>query len=77
MKINAITPVYTDLKSVLIKSKSKENIQRPYLYNEILNITKKFHVPATFHNNKIELPAPTIAVIDKLNELGIKFEKIV
>jgi hypothetical protein len=77
MKINAITPVYTDLKSVLIKSKSKENIQRPYLYNEILNITKKFRVPATFHNNKIELPTPTIAVIDKLNELGIKFEKIV
>ena len=76
MRINAITSAYSDFKSVRIMSKSKENIKRPYLYNEILDITRKFKVPATFHNNKIEMPNPTLSVITKLNELGIEFQKI-
>lgn len=77
MRTNAITPVYTGWKSANIFAESEKNIKRPYLYNEILDITKKFHVPATFHNNRIELPTPTVAVINKLKELKIQFEKIV
>ncbi len=77
MSISAIAPVYTNLKAVRILPKSKENIGRQYIYNEVLDITKKLHVPATFHTDKIELPTPTTAVISKLDELGISFDKIV
>lgn len=77
MRTNAITSVYTGWKSANIFAKSEKNMTRPYLYNEILDITKKFHVPATFHNDRIEFPTPTVAVINKLKELKIQFEKIV
>ena len=77
MRANAITSVYTGWKAARILPKAKKNIERPYLYNEILDITKKFRVPANFQTHKIELPSPTKAVIAKLKELGIKYEKIV
>ena len=77
MSVKAINPIYTGWKTAVILAKTGENVERPYLYNEILDITKKFKVPANFHVDKIELPTPTTDVIAKLNELGIKFDKIV
>jgi len=77
MSVEAIAPrVYSGLKAVTILPKSKENITRPFIYNEILDITKKLRVPATFHTAKIELPEPTLAVLEKLKELGISYSKV-
>lgn len=77
MRTNTIAPqIYTGLKAIRISPKYKKNIGRPLLYNEILNITNKFKVPATFHTGKIELPEPTFAVLKRLKELGISFRKI-
>lgn len=75
MKIPAITPIiYSGLKSATIYP--KENVGRQFIYNEVLDITKKFHVPATFHTKKIELPNPTNAVLAKLKELGIFYNEV-
>ena len=55
MSVEAIAPrIYSGLKAVRIMPKSKKNIVRPFIYNEVLDITKKLHVPATFHTKKIE-----------------------
>lgn len=56
-----------------INIKAAENKENQHLYNHILNITKEFKIPATFHTNEIELPSVSKAVIAKLKELGIKF----
>ena len=78
MNIPAVAPyVYTGLKAIVILPKSENNIGRKYIYNEALDITKKLRVPATFHTNKIEFPTPTQAVISKLDELGISFDRVV
>jgi len=78
MTISVVTPyVYTGLKAIRILPKSPKNIGRELIYNEVLDITRKLRVPATFHTNLIEMPTPTTAVISKLDELGISFDRIV
>ena len=72
----AITPSFTGLKPIYILPKAKGNVNRPYLYNEVLDMSRKLKVPATFHNEKIILPEPTQAVITKLNELGISYKNV-
>lgn len=72
-----ITPVsFTGIKAIRIKPDYKKNINRPYLYNEILDITNKLKVPANFHSDKIEMPSPTKALLARLKELGIFYRKI-
>jgi len=53
-----------------------DNPNHKYLYNEVNDITREFKIPANFHTYKIELPTVSKAIIDKLNELGIKFKNI-
>ena len=53
--------------------KSSENQHRKFLYNDIEAIRKEFKIPASFHTHDVELPSISKAVIQKLNELGIKF----
>lgn len=77
MSVDAVAPrIYSGLKAVRILPKSDKNIVRPFIYNEILDITKKLHVPATFHTAQIELPEPTLAVLDRLKELGISYSRV-
>lgn len=77
MRTNNITPIsFSGLKAIKIKPKYKENADRPYLYNEILDLTKKMKVPANFHTNKIEMPSPTQALLTKLKELGIFYSEV-
>ncbi len=74
MRTNNVTPVlFTGINPVVIKPKYKKNINKPYLYNDVLDITKDFRVGAVFHNNKIELPSPTKEIIEKLRSLGIAY----
>ena len=76
MKVPAIAPtVYSNLKSITILP--KENAGRTYIFNEVLDLTNKLHTPATFHNNKIEVPTPTKLFLSRLNELGINFNEVV
>jgi len=70
MKIYNIEP--TNFRAA-VNISSIENKGRIYLYNEVNNITKEFKIPATFRTNNIELPSVTDNVINKLKELGIKF----
>lgn len=78
MRTNTITPItFTGIKAVRIFPYSKKNINRQFLYNEVLDITRKLKTPANFHTKKIELPSPTQAVIARLNELGISFSEVV
>lgn len=74
MRTNNVTPMlFTGLNPVIIKPKYKKNLNKPYLYNDVLDITKDFQVSAIIHNNKIELPSPTKKIIEKLRSLGIAY----
>ena len=59
-----------------IKILAAENKGNEYLYNHIQKMTNEYKIPATFHNNKIELPSISKIIVEKLNELGIKFRNI-
>lgn len=70
MKIHSITSTNFNGGVQIIVAENKEN---KYLYNHILNMTKEFKIPATFHTDMIELPSISKSIIAKLNELKIKF----
>ena len=77
MSIFPIIPkTYTNIKAIRISPKSKKNINKPFLYNEVLEITRCMGLPATFHTKKIELPSPTRELIAKLKELGISYRTV-
>ena len=56
-----------------VKIIGAENKSCPYLYNHVLKLTRDYKIPANFHTDKIELPTVTKTIIEKLNELGVKF----
>ena len=70
MRINNIEP--TSFRAS-VRINCFENKGRIYLYNEVNNLTNEFRIPATFTTTEIELPAVSEKVINKLKELGIKF----
>lgn len=73
MSINAIRPTsFAAIKPLTIAAKA--NAKDMYLYNEVADIVKELKVPATFHNYRIDISAPTREVISKLNELGILYK---
>lgn len=78
--ITQITPSFTGAKTYPIRisrahaGNSLE--QRPFLFNEVLDIVKKNKLPGTFAVKHIDLPNVPQKVIDKLVELKIGFEKI-
>ena len=70
MKVNSISS--TNFQTG-IRISAKENENCKYLYNHVNNLTKEFHIPATFHTKEIELPSVSKAILSRLQELGIKF----
>ena len=70
MKVYSIHP--TTFKAG-IGIKSANNKQHQFLYNEVLKLTRDFKIPANFRSKEIELPSISEKIIEKLNELGIKF----
>lgn len=56
-----------------VKILDAENKGNEFLHNHIQKITNDFKIPATFRSYEIELPSVSQAIIEKLNELGIKF----
>lgn len=74
MRMAAITPTsFQGLKPIYVPPKSKKNLSRKFIYNDVLNIVRRLNVPATFTNKRIELPAPTKDLIDELKKLGISY----
>ena len=70
MKVNNISS--TNFQAgVRISAKENENCK--YLYNHVNNLTKEFHIPATFHTKEIELPSVSKMILERLKDLGIKF----
>ena len=74
LNINNTSPVF---KGGSIQILSKNNPTKEYLFNEVIDIVKKNQVPAIFHRDGINISASTRAVIEKLKESGIKFNKLV
>jgi hypothetical protein len=74
-----ITPVIGKTSKVIINKSHPKNNSHILLFNEVDNIIKKRHVPATLHTGegRIELPSATIQVLDDLKKLGIHYEPIV
>ena len=73
MYITPITNYSFTGDPIRIIAKSRNNKKHPFLYNEVLAITRKERISATFHNNRIDLPAPTKEAIAQLKLLNIKF----
>lgn len=70
MRINNIEPTNFGAKA---RIRGIDNQKHPYLYNEIIALTKEYKIPATFKTHEIELPSVSNDVMKKLNELKIKF----
>ena len=73
MKVNCISPTNFGTG---VKINSAENKHRQYLYNEIEAIRKEFKIPVSFRTQDIELPSVSKNIINRLKELGIKFNSI-
>ncbi len=61
--------------AITIPAKCAQNKSHQYLYNEVMDIVKKEHIPALFNNEGIKLSNTTKNVIEKLKSLGIKYIK--
>jgi len=70
MKIQSITPTSFNGGLNIMAAENKGNELWSY---HVLKIARDFKLPANFHTNNIELPSVSKAIIEKLNELGIKF----
>ena len=70
MKIDNMQPAVFGAKA---RIRSMDNKKHPYLYNEIILLTKEYKIPANFRTHEIELPSVSNSVLRKLNELKIKF----
>ena len=70
MKVYNIEP--TNFKAATV-IKCSENKGHKYLYNEVLNLTREYHIPATFRTEQIELPSISKTIMEKLKELKINF----
>ena len=70
MKTNAVTP--TNFQSG-VKIRAAENKSHKFLYNEVLELTRKQGLPANFRTHEIELPSVTIDIMKMINSLKIKF----
>lgn len=74
MKVPNITPTGLNITQNLNKG-------RIYLFNDAIDIVKKFPVPATMSNNGLRIDVPKDSnnikhIIEKFNETGIKFDII-
>lgn len=66
-------PTFTGVK---INSEDNKHVQ--YLYNKVVDITKKDRIPAVFNtgvDGTITISPQFTSTLDKLKELGIKFTK--
>ena len=70
MRINNIEPTNFGAKA---RIRGIDNQKHPFLYNEIIALTKEYKIPATFKTHEIELPSVTNDIFKRLNELKIKF----
>ncbi len=70
MRIDAIRP--TNFKGG-VNINAAQNKECKYLYNKLLALTNEYKIPANFRTYEVELPTVTKVIIEKLNELGIKF----
>ena len=70
MRINSINPTSFGAG---IKIMSVENKGRTFLYNDVNDLMREFHIPAVFKTEEIELPSVSNNIISRLRELGIKF----
>lgn len=70
MKVNNISSINFGIS---VNIKSSENQHRKFLYNDLEAIRKEFKIPANFRTHEIELPSISNAVIQRLDELKIKF----
>ena len=71
MRINNIESTHFGAKA---RIRGIDNKKHPYLYNEIIALTKEYKIPANFKTHEIELPSVTNDIFKKLNELNIKFK---
>ena len=79
MNINNISPVNFDANKIFIPRNVQGNClkDRPYLYNEMVDLLKGKSLTALFKNEGIEVSNPTKKFIEEIKSKGIKFDEIV
>ena len=55
------------------KIKAIDNKKHPFLYNEVLKLSRIQGIPVNFRTHEIELPSVDLEIYKKLNELKIRF----
>ena len=61
----------TNFKSINIKA--VDNKHKQYLYNEVVDMVKKHHIPSVFGPKEIVLNTNAQKTIDKLNKMNVKY----
>lgn len=70
MKVNNISP--TEF-GAMARIKQSRNKSHRYLYNEIIDLTNEYKIPATFKTGEIILPSVSVSIFRELNKLKIRF----
>jgi len=75
MKIQAINntqnKVNTNFKAINIKA--IDNKHKQYLYNEVVDMVNKHHIPSLFGPEEIILNTNAKKTLEKLNKMNIKY----
>ena len=75
MLVNSVSQVNFNANKVQILRNVVENSSknRPYLYNQVVDLLEGKGMTAVFSRDSIEVSNPTKEFLKKIKELGIKF----
>ena len=75
MLVNSVSQVNFNANKVQILKNVVENSSknRPYLYNQVVDLVKGKGMTSVFGRDSIEVSNPTKEFFEKIKELGIKF----
>lgn len=72
MQINPINPNSTNFRGKIFVPR-KQNLDRAFMYNEVMDFVHTHKLPCTVTNEGVDFPSISEKVIEKFKELGLKF----
>ena len=76
MQIYAIDQTSFKAPKLAIRIHTRENQQYPMLYNKVSSIIERYHLPAVFHTDYIQLPNYNQFILNLLKRLKIVYDMI-
>lgn len=79
MYINSVSQLNFNAGKIVIPRNVKGNClkDRPYLYNELVDLVTKNSLTSNFRNEGVEVFNPTKKFIEEIKNKNIKFEEII